>query len=150
MQDLPPAVIYLISLIFKNGVYYSGDTAQAIQKGVSFKFSDISLMYRKEFPVDPLPFKAPIKYSLTVNFRSHNQILSLANNIIRAIEQIFPDCIDSMRKESAKNDGPKPIILNKNHFYFKNEEVVRDLIIPEKEEFFGCNQAIIVRNEEGK
>ena len=46
VQDLPPAMIYLISLIFENGVYYSGDTAQAIQKGVAFKFSDISEMYR--------------------------------------------------------------------------------------------------------
>ncbi len=45
VQDLPPAVIYLISLVFSNGVYYSGDTAQAIQKGVSFKFSDIVDMF---------------------------------------------------------------------------------------------------------
>ena len=47
VQDLPPAVIYLISFVFNNGVYYSGDTAQAIRKGVAFKFSDISLMFRK-------------------------------------------------------------------------------------------------------
>lgn len=45
VQDLPPAVIYLISLVFDNGLYYSGDTAQAIQKGVSFKFSDINSMF---------------------------------------------------------------------------------------------------------
>lgn len=45
VQDLPPAVIYLISLVFNNGLYYSGDTAQAIQKGVSFKFSDINSMF---------------------------------------------------------------------------------------------------------
>jgi superfamily I DNA/RNA helicase len=51
VQDLPPAVIYLISLVFGNGVYYSGDTAQAIHKGVSFKFSDITNMYRESFPI---------------------------------------------------------------------------------------------------
>ena len=47
VQDLPPAVIYLIASVFNNGLYFSGDTAQAIQKGVSFKFSDIGFMFRK-------------------------------------------------------------------------------------------------------
>ena len=47
VQDLPPAVIYLIASFFNNGLYFSGDTAQAIHKGVSFKFSDIGFMFRK-------------------------------------------------------------------------------------------------------
>lgn len=46
VQDLPMAVIYLVSRVFANGVYYSGDSAQAIQKGVSFKFHDITMMFR--------------------------------------------------------------------------------------------------------
>jgi superfamily I DNA and RNA helicase len=49
VQDLPSGITYMISLLFSNGVYYSGDTAQAIQKGVSFKFQDIVMMYRPEF-----------------------------------------------------------------------------------------------------
>jgi len=101
VQDLPPAIIYLISLVFNNGVYYSGDTAQAIRKGVAFKFSDINDMFRRNSAIEPLAFKTPLKYSLTVNFRSHNQILQIANNIVRILELIFPDAIDSMKKESA-------------------------------------------------
>ena len=46
VQDLPSGIIFLISKIFKNGVYYSGDTAQAIQKGIIFKFSNINEMFR--------------------------------------------------------------------------------------------------------
>lgn len=41
VQDLPSAVTYLISQVFGNRLYYSGDTAQTIQKGVSFRFSDL-------------------------------------------------------------------------------------------------------------
>ena len=41
------AMIYLTSFLFNTGLYYSGDTAQAIQKGVSFKFSDIREMFEE-------------------------------------------------------------------------------------------------------
>ena len=78
-------------------------------------------MFRPEFHIEPLDFKPPLKYSLTVNFRSHDQILQLANNIVRVLELLFPDAIDSMRKESAEHQGPKPILLNKKNEYFGNE-----------------------------
>jgi hypothetical protein len=45
VQDLTPATIYLLSKIVSDGVFYCGDTAQAIVKGVSFRFSDIKTMY---------------------------------------------------------------------------------------------------------
>jgi hypothetical protein len=67
--------------MFYNGIYYSGDTAQAIQKGVAFKFSDIKEMYRKDRTLDALSFSPPKQHNLTVNFRSHSQILQLANII---------------------------------------------------------------------
>jgi len=41
VQDLTPATLYLLSNIFENGLFYFGDTAQSIAKGVSFKFGDI-------------------------------------------------------------------------------------------------------------
>lgn len=97
VQDLQPAVIYLISKLFENGVYFSGDTAQAIQKGVSFKFSDITNMYRENFPIPRLTHENPTHYNLTANFRSHTQILDLANNIVKVIKSIFPSTIDSMK-----------------------------------------------------
>jgi len=39
VQDLPPATIYLITKMTRKDIFYCGDTAQAISKGVSFKFS---------------------------------------------------------------------------------------------------------------
>lgn len=48
---------------------------------------------------------------LTVNFRSHNNILQLANSVISIIEILFPATIDRLKKERSNLNGPKPIIL---------------------------------------
>ena len=57
-------------------------------------------------------FEAPKVLQLTVNFRSHNRILTLANSIIIAIELFFPLTIDKLHKEKSNLDGLKPIILD--------------------------------------
>jgi ATP-dependent exoDNAse (exonuclease V) beta subunit len=59
-----------------------------------------------------LPLKTPALHKLTVNFRSHSEILNLANIIVDIILELFPTSIDRMKKEIAKEKGPKPIILN--------------------------------------
>lgn len=99
VQDLPPAQIYLISRMFNDGFYFSGDTAQAIQKGVSFRFADITSMFHTTFERFKLPFAMPTKHELTFNFRSHNAILELANSVIYMIEKLFPKSIDILKKE---------------------------------------------------
>ena len=68
---------------------------------------------------------------------------------MRVLEQLFPKTIDSMRKESANYDGPKPILLTKLSDYDK-DYVIKRLLIPEGVDTFGANQAIIVRNEAAK
>ena len=45
VQDLPPATLYLLSKLVENGVFYSGDSAQTISKGVKFRFSDIPTIF---------------------------------------------------------------------------------------------------------
>lgn len=45
VQDLTAATIYLLSQIASNHLFYSGDTAQSIIKGVNLKFSDIRQMF---------------------------------------------------------------------------------------------------------
>lgn len=46
VQDLTPATIYLVSQVASNNIFYAGDTAQSISKGVIFKFSDVKLLFR--------------------------------------------------------------------------------------------------------
>ena len=49
VQDLTPATIYLLTKMTKKNNFYCGDTAQAISKGVSFKFSEIKSLFSKKY-----------------------------------------------------------------------------------------------------
>jgi superfamily I DNA/RNA helicase len=116
VQDFPPATLYLLSKMAKNGLFYSGDTAQAIVKGVNFKFSDIKGMFNKHFEGEILSIKKPAELHLTVNFRSHNKILQLANNIVSIIHTIFPHSIESLKKERSDLHGPVSSFLKKEKY----------------------------------
>lgn len=87
VQDLPHSIIYLLSKIAKYGVFYSGDTAQTIAKGIGFRFCDLKNLFDpKRFDQTlALQLQKPIVKQLTVNFRSHNNILQLANSVVSSI-----------------------------------------------------------------
>lgn len=77
----------MLSKVAKFGVFYSGDTAQTIAKGVGFRFCDLRNLFDQK-RVDStvsLQLKKPIVKQLTVNFRSHNNILQLANSVVSSI-----------------------------------------------------------------
>ncbi len=98
VQDLPHAILYLLSKTATYGVFYSGDTAQTIAKGVGFRFCDLRSLFNPQVFNNSLALKPPIMKHLTVNFRSHNNILQLANSIVSCIEILFPKTIDGMKK----------------------------------------------------
>lgn len=85
VQDLPHAIIYLLSKAATYGVFYSGDTAQTIAKGVGFRFCDLKNLFNKKQFDSSLKLVAPMVKQLTVNFRSHNNILQLANSVVSVI-----------------------------------------------------------------
>ena len=70
----------------KKNIFYCGDTAQAISKGVSFKFSEIKTLFSKKYFKNCIEKKISDQSNLTVNFRSHNKILMLANAIVYIID----------------------------------------------------------------
>jgi hypothetical protein len=82
---LPHAIIYLLSKTASYGVFYSGDTAQTIAKGVGFRFCDLKSLFDPRQFDSSLKMKKPIVKHLTVNFRSHNNILQLANSIVSCL-----------------------------------------------------------------
>lgn len=66
-------------------MFYSGDTAQTIAKGVGFRFCDLKNLFdSKQFDYS-LQLNKPVVKQLTVNFRSHNSILQLANSVVSSI-----------------------------------------------------------------
>jgi superfamily I DNA/RNA helicase len=100
-------------------VIFAGDTAQTIAKGVNNRIADLnSLMQNASFKTATIP--------LTINYRSQNNILQLANNLVRIIEELFPKSIDKMAQEVAERVGPKPYLI---------EAVSEDLLC---KFLFGC------------
>lgn len=51
------------------------------------------------------------RINLSINYRSQNSILGLANNIVKLLETIFPQSIDVMAEEANQTIGAKPYIL---------------------------------------
>ena len=64
------------------------------------------------------------------------------------IELYFPKTIDKLQRESSKSIGPKPIVLNG----FKGEDLEKMMMASSQSTTpkFGCNQVVIVRNQETK
>lgn len=113
---------------------------------------------RKDFDTD-LKLTRPTVMQLTINFRSHNNILQLANSIISIIEILFPATIDRLKKERSDLNGPKPIILSDSDtellfFVLCGEEMYKSQIERTEGDLmkrppleFGCEQVIIVRDQ---
>ena len=150
VQDLTHATLLLLGKITEQSLFFSGDTAQTIAKGVGFRFCDLrSLFYRDS----GLNMDEPSVCQLTINFRSHGRILDLANSVVSLLEALFPRTIDKMAKEKSHVDGPKPMILQSQ----SEEELFILLFGANKYQAgatnpieFGCDQVIIVRNQEEK
>ncbi|CAD8201725.1 unnamed protein product [Paramecium octaurelia] len=151
LQDVPRAVLILLDQLTELGLFCCGDNAQNIAKGIGYKFFEVQnclLSYRNNKKKVYRNLKI---FDLSVNFRSHNNILQLANSVIRMIEILFPYKIDKLKKETSNLNGPKPIIIKSddvNHLlsnlfcdFFSNDQLIVE---------FGCNQVIIVKHQESK
>ncbi|CAD8176793.1 unnamed protein product [Paramecium octaurelia] len=154
-QDLPHAVLLLLCKITEQGLFFSGDTAQNIAKGVGFRFQDLKSLFRKpEITYNAKQNDLKI-HQLTINFRSHNNILQLANCLVSILEIFFPNTIDKLKKERSNISGPKPILVNgdKDELFYllsgeqadKNQQVGQRLPIE-----FGCNQVVLVKDQDSK
>lgn len=49
VQDLTSSTTFLISKMVLNNIFYCGDSAQAITKGVTFKFEDLKFIFNKNY-----------------------------------------------------------------------------------------------------
>jgi hypothetical protein len=61
-----------------------------------------------------VPKKSPAQFTtfqLDTNFRSLSGIVKFAGSMIQTIYDLFPGSIDVMKPETAKHDGPSPIVF---------------------------------------
>ena len=148
VQDLQPKTIKLLMMHTGFKVIFAGDTAQTIAKGVNNRIADLSSLFSNaKFKTETIP--------LTINYRSQNNILQLANNVVKIIELIFPMSIDKMASEVAEQQGPKPyVIAPMGHellkkFFFgglkENQKAIKDLDYSILEE--GTNEEVPLTTE---
>jgi len=132
-----------------NSMFFTGDTAQSIMRGIAFRFQDLrSCFYRinRKVPYIGVP-KEPLK--LTINYRSHSGILKLAGSIIDLISEFFKDSIDHLPDDEGMFQGPMPVFLDSC-----KEKDLSLLLNANKRECsaieFGAHQVILVQSKEAK
>ena len=157
VQDFTEAELYLIihCCRFPNRLFVSGDTAQSIMRGVSFRFQDLhslfyhfSESYLARGAKKTLQF-VPKLHKLTQNFRSHSGILNLAALCIRLIQHFFPHSIDILPEDCGLFPGPLPVVL---HAASTSDLAI--ILKGNRREAstieFGAHQAILVQSDEAK
>ena len=113
VQDFTQAeiLLFFLSAGMYSTLFMVGDTAQAVEEAVSFRFEEIrGLVYKVCNKVIADPIK------LDLNFRSHKGILNLAANVIEKMKLAFVPSSELLSVDSGLLLGPKAAVFP----YFKS------------------------------
>eukprot|EP00741_Cyanophora_paradoxa_P005826 tig00000113_g5647.t1 len=118
IQDFTAAEAGLVAAFAGDAraLWLSGDSAQAIARGVSFRFSDLKRLLRPKVERELYgractpAGHAPMRY-LTQNYRSHAGIVGLASTLLDVLEVLFPGALDRLPRDSGIREGEPPIAL---------------------------------------
>ncbi|KAK0198014.1 hypothetical protein F5146DRAFT_1130958 [Armillaria mellea] len=134
------------------GLFWAGDTAQAIYVGSSFQFNALKAFqwkiedqYRRKHSLGAQ--QPPEMFQLVVNYRSHAGIVDCAHSVIDLITTFWNDSIDRLSPEMGTVDGVKPIFFNNEDRAQLEQFIFCDGGDPIE---FGAQQCIIVRDEIAK
>ena len=156
VQDFTQSELALILRLSQepNGLFLTGDTAQSIMKGISFRFRDLRSLFhlaktQSAAAPSPVRISVPRVHELLINFRSHSGILRLATSVIELLKEYFPSSFDRLPEDRGMFPGPLPVFIQSCH--------VTDLALLLRSNKrasscieFGAHQVIIVQNEEAK
>lgn len=156
VQDFTQSELALILRLSQepNGLFLTGDTAQSIMKGISFRFKDLRSLFhlaktQSEASSGPARISVPHVHELLINFRSHSGILRLATSVIELLKEYFPASFDRLPEDRGMFPGPLPVFLQSCQ--------VTDLALLLRSNKrasscieFGAHQVIIVQSEEAK
>ncbi|KAL3888638.1 hypothetical protein ACJMK2_001003 [Sinanodonta woodiana] len=118
-QDFTQAELYLLIQICQNPnqMFLTGDTAQSIMRGISFRFEDLkAIFFQAQQSMQDKGKTEAIEvpkyvYQLTQSFRSHAGILSLASSVLDLLGEFFPESFDPLEKDQGLFNGPQPMLL---------------------------------------
>ena len=156
VQDFTQAELSVLLRCCKdpNNLFLTGDTAQSIMRGVSFRFSDLrSLFHKARKQAKSIRKKdmitVPVVDELTINFRSHSGVLKLAASVIEILQNFFPNSFDRLPGDKGMFPGPIPTLLDSCNF----SDLALVLRGNKRESSaieFGAHQVIIVQSEDAK
>ncbi|XP_045164107.2 TPR and ankyrin repeat-containing protein 1-like [Mercenaria mercenaria] len=153
-QDFTQAELCLLIRLCQNpnDMFLTGDTAQSIMRGISFRFSDLrSLFYHAKQSMQAMGKTSAVEvpkqvYQLTHNYRSHAGILSLATSVLELMVEFFPESFDRMNPDQGLFHGPQPILLESCSFG-DLAVLLRGNRRKTSHIEFGAHQAILVVND---
>eukprot|EP00058_Branchiostoma_floridae_P027802 XP_002613293.1 hypothetical protein BRAFLDRAFT_118709 [Branchiostoma floridae] len=155
-QDFTQAELALLIRCCRdpNEMFFTGDTAQSIMRGVSFRFKDLrSLFHKARESLQQMgkrtAVQVPDMYHLTHNYRSHCGILDLAAGVIKLLERFFPYSFDHLPKDRGIMEGPRPLLLQG----CSQKDLVTLLQGNRRATStieFGAHQVVLVANNEAK
>uniref|UniRef100_A0A8C4NGI2 Uncharacterized protein n=1 Tax=Eptatretus burgeri TaxID=7764 RepID=A0A8C4NGI2_EPTBU len=138
-----------------NMMFLTGDTAQCIMRGISFRFNDLcSLFYyaanAKVGSSRVHNVRVPHRiYQLSQNYRSHSGILNLGSSVVDLLIEFFPSSFDRLPPDRGLFHGPRPAILD-----LCTSEDLAILLRGNRRESqpieFGAPQVILVANDKAK
>ncbi|XP_022800232.1 TPR and ankyrin repeat-containing protein 1-like isoform X2 [Stylophora pistillata] len=156
-QDFTQAELCLLIRCSRdpNGLFFTGDTAQSIMRGIAFRFNDLkSLFFYSQQSYQALGFQSGVRvpnrlYQLTHNYRSHAGILRLASSVVDLILHYFPESFDRLEKDQGLFEGPKPVLLESCSFG-DLAMILRGNRRQSSRIEFGAHQVILVASEEAR
>ncbi|XP_052678699.1 uncharacterized protein LOC128159600 isoform X3 [Crassostrea angulata] len=151
-QDFTNAELCILMQLcsIPNRIFLTGDTAQCIMQGISFRFKDLqALLFKiKENGRDTVNVPEKL-YHLPHNYRSHAGILNLATSVLDILKYFFPDSFDDLGDDKGMMIGPKPVILRTSrkenlHLLLSGNERETSKID------LGAHQVVLVTKDETK
>ena len=156
IQDLRCIDIFLLLTLGNDprSFHFGGDTAQGISQDSTFRFQDVKAIFHNQFGPQSAgiryeDFAKPFLFTLSCNYRSHQDILSLASSVMDLLFSHFPDTVDKLDPEVGTLIGPTPDL-----FLGCDSSILRNCGSEDSpsphEVLFGAEQVILARDEEQK
>ena len=161
VQDFTQAELRLLLSCCRcpNGHFLTGDTAQCIMRGISFRFKDLTtIFYDAKLTSQKLnpqvKVTIPKLEKLTINYRSDSGILRLAASVLDILAHFFPASFDSdLPPDKAIFDKAEsiPVLLQLSGDNINDLALIMSGNKREASNIqFGAHQAVIVQSEEAK
>ena len=179
VQDFTLGELQLLILMCTdpNMLFFTGDTAQTIAKGVGFRFKDVTTLFsllKREMegasmasvaaakkasssllPYQPPPVSAalivvPKLEQLSHNYRTHSGILNMAFSVIAVLRRLFPYSIDVLEQERGLFQGMRPKLVLSTESTDLAALLAGSSSKSAKAIDFGAKQVILVRDADSK